>query len=142
MPVDTDGDGTCNSKDVDDDGDGILDSEELLTDPLMRDTDGDRYSDDIDAFPTDSTEWADQDNDGIGDNSDEIISETYDNPNQPVMYMAGAAGIAFVVALAIGRVAFGGKASPEVSPKSTKKKTKAVKEEEDDDFEDFDFEDF
>ena len=142
VPVDTDGDGTCNSQDVDDDGDGILDSEELLTDPLMRDTDGDRYSDDIDAFPTDSTEWADQDNDGIGDNSDEIISETYDNPNQPVMYMAGAAGIAFVVALAIGRVAFGGKASPEVSPKSTKKKTKAVKEEEDDDFEDFDFEDF
>ena len=138
MPIDTDGDGTCNSRDGDDDADGIPDSEELLTDPLLWDTDGDRYADDVDAFPTDSTEWADQDNDGIGDNSDEIISDTYDNPNQPVMYMAGAAGAAFVAALAIGRVAFGGKTSPEAAPKSSKKKAKAEKE----DSEEIDFDEF
>jgi hypothetical protein len=34
------------------------------------DTDGDGYTDDIDAFPTNATEWTDTDNDGIGDNTD------------------------------------------------------------------------
>jgi len=34
------------------------------------DTDGDGYSDDIDAFPDDPTEWKDSDGDGVGDNKD------------------------------------------------------------------------
>lgn len=34
------------------------------------DTDGDGYTDDVDAFPSDPSEWMDSDNDGIGDNSD------------------------------------------------------------------------
>ena len=34
------------------------------------DTDGDGYSDHLDAFPNDPNEWADNDNDGIGDNAD------------------------------------------------------------------------
>jgi hypothetical protein len=34
------------------------------------DTDGDGYLDPFDAFPNDVTEWADQDGDGVGDNSD------------------------------------------------------------------------
>ena len=34
------------------------------------DTDGDGFSDEFDAFPDNSTEWADLDNDGVGDNSD------------------------------------------------------------------------
>lgn len=33
------------------------------------DSDGDRYPDAEDAFPNDTTEWADSDHDGIGDNS-------------------------------------------------------------------------
>ena len=83
------------------------------------------------------TEWVDQDNDGIGDNSDEIISDTYDNPNQPLMYMVGAAGVAFVAALAISKIAFGGKVSAEAAPKSNQKKTNAKKE----DLESIDFDD-
>ncbi|KAA0003758.1 MAG: zinc ribbon domain-containing protein [Thermoplasmata archaeon] len=35
-----------------------------------RDRDGDSIPDDKDAFPDDPTEWADNDNDGIGDNAD------------------------------------------------------------------------
>lgn len=35
-----------------------------------KDTDGDGVIDDNDAFPMDSTEWADSDSDGIGDNAD------------------------------------------------------------------------
>ncbi|HRF28912.1 MAG TPA: hypothetical protein PL051_04755 [Candidatus Saccharibacteria bacterium] len=34
------------------------------------DTDGDGYTDDVDAFPNDPTEWADTDGDGVGDNTD------------------------------------------------------------------------
>ena len=34
------------------------------------DTDGDGYNDEDDAFPFDPTEWADTDEDGVGDNSD------------------------------------------------------------------------
>ncbi len=48
--VDTDGDGRGNACDDDDDNDGYLDPD--------------------DAFPTDPTEWADTDGDGVGDNSD------------------------------------------------------------------------
>jgi hypothetical protein len=36
----------------------------------VSDSDGDGVSDDQDAFPNDPTEWADNDNDGIGDNAD------------------------------------------------------------------------
>ena len=35
-----------------------------------QDTDGDGYNDDVDMFPTDSTEWVDSDGDGVGDNAD------------------------------------------------------------------------
>lgn len=34
------------------------------------DTDGDGYSDALDAFPSNSTEWEDSDGDGVGDNTD------------------------------------------------------------------------
>ena len=50
VPLDTDGDGICNSLDDDDDGDG--------------------YSDSNDSFPLDVSEWSDIDFDGIGDNAD------------------------------------------------------------------------
>ena len=88
--VDTDGDGTGNNVDTDDDGDGWADSVELscgtdqmdassiptdtdgdlLCNALDSDDDNDGYTDEIDTFPLDSNEWADTDDDGIGDNSD------------------------------------------------------------------------
>jgi len=37
---------------------------------IEKDIDADGYNDAVDAFPTDSTEWADADGDGMGDNSD------------------------------------------------------------------------
>ena len=48
--IDTDQDGTPDLTDMDDDGDG--------------------YSDLVDEFPLDPTEWLDTDGDGLGDNSD------------------------------------------------------------------------
>ena len=107
-PIDTDGDGTCDSKDYDDDGDGIPDESEGVTDSLLWDTDGDGYGDGVDAFPSDPDEWSDLDEDGIGDNSDDIVSKSYSSANEPLIYAAGAAGVAFAVALAVGRVAFSG----------------------------------
>ena len=69
--------------DDDADDDGVRDSLDLCPDtPLdepadangcsasQRDSDGDGYNDAIDRFVFDPTEWADLDNDGIGDNSD------------------------------------------------------------------------
>lgn len=38
--------------------------------PFPFDTDGDSHPDDVDAFPTDPTEWADTDGDLVGDNAD------------------------------------------------------------------------
>jgi hypothetical protein len=38
---------------------------------VERDSDGDGYSDDVDVFPEDASEWSDIDRDGIGDNRDQ-----------------------------------------------------------------------
>ena len=83
--VDTDQDNIGNNADTDDDSDGLLDNEEILsipqTNPLKPDTDNDGYCDgniDVlgfcvggDAFPIDSSEWADSDGDGVGNNGDQ-----------------------------------------------------------------------
>jgi hypothetical protein len=56
----------------------------------IKDTDGDHYPDDIDAFPNDPTEWKDTDGDGYGDNSDDFPTDsnlheiTYFNVNEPI----------------------------------------------------------
>ena len=91
--IDTDGDGTGDNADTDDDGDGYSDADEttncgegndpldatdtptdtdgdLSCNALDTDDDGDGYDDSSDAFPLDSTEWVDYDNDGTGDNAD------------------------------------------------------------------------
>lgn len=41
-----------------------------------KDTDGDGYNDDVDAFPNDGTEWLDSDGDGYGDNSDHFSDDS------------------------------------------------------------------
>ncbi len=41
-----------------------------------KDSDGDGYEDEIDAFPDDSTEWLDSDMDGWGDNSDDVPTDS------------------------------------------------------------------
>ena len=138
MPLDTDGDGTCNYMDADDDNDGLLDVDESTTNSLLWDTDGDNYGDSVDLFPLDSTEWADYDNDGVGDNSDDIISDTYSSADEPMMYIIGAAAASFIAAIMIGKVMFGGKAA--VTTTSSNKSEIKSEEEEEDDFE-FDFDD-
>lgn len=78
---DSDNDGLADSEeeklgtdpqDPDSDDDGLSDGEEvsLGTLPLNPHSDGDIYIDGEDAFPLDSSEWADTDGDGVGDNSD------------------------------------------------------------------------
>jgi fibronectin type 3 domain-containing protein len=54
---DTDSDGTPDHEDTDDDDDGLLDTEELETDPLNPDSDGDTYLDGEDEYPMDSSKW-------------------------------------------------------------------------------------
>jgi hypothetical protein len=49
--------------------DGDLDGDTIIN-SVDTDDDGDGYIDTSDAFPTDSTEWADTDTDGIGNNAD------------------------------------------------------------------------
>ena len=70
--LDTDKDGIGNMSDTDDDNDGLNDTEEenFKTNPLLSDTDGDGVDDKKDKFPLDNKEWADFDNDKLGDNSD------------------------------------------------------------------------
>ncbi|MDO6422645.1 hypothetical protein [Saccharophagus degradans] len=64
---------TNNGEDVlDSDGDGLLNYQEQQrgTNPTLIDTDGDTIADNVDAFPTNEGEWADNDEDGVGDNAD------------------------------------------------------------------------
>ncbi len=78
----------------DTDGDGIQDGVEDLnqngivdgteTDPRDPDTDGDTVDDSLDVFPLDPNEWADNDNDGIGNNAD----PDDDNDGMPDTYEA------------------------------------------------------
>lgn len=70
--TDTDKDGIGNIADNDDDGDGLTDAEEenIKTDPLNPDTDGDTYNDKEDAFPLNPDEWLDTDADKLGNNKD------------------------------------------------------------------------
>ena len=56
IPLDSDGDGTCDALDVDDDGDGVINSE--------------------DEFPLDPYEWEDTDGDGLGNNADTMMMVT------------------------------------------------------------------
>jgi len=90
--IDTDGDGIGNNADTDDDGDGLSDDEEneIGTNPLVPDTDGDFYCDgpivvagcagSDDAFPLDDSEWLDTDGDGIGNNADtDDDGDSYDD---------------------------------------------------------------
>jgi len=67
-----DGDDDDDDIDTDDDNDqrGDADEASMGSSSFDPDTDGDGYTDDVDAFPGDSTEWADNDNDGTGDNED------------------------------------------------------------------------
>ena len=60
--------------DEDTDDDNFLDNYEAYygTDPHDPDTDGDGVNDDLDCFRLDPTEWEDQDEDGIGTNSDTV----------------------------------------------------------------------
>ena len=75
--TDNDGDGCEDvTEDLDDDNDGYYDSDDdcplengLSTELLIGclDSDSDRFSDKIDAFPVDSSQWNDTDGDGFGD---------------------------------------------------------------------------
>jgi hypothetical protein len=75
---DSDDDTICNDFDVcdgfndlaDADGDLIPDDCDDCPNDADNDIDGDTYCADVDAFPSDSTEWADTDADGVGDNAD------------------------------------------------------------------------
>ncbi len=100
--LDTDGDGIADTLDSDDDDDGWMDYIEDIvgtdpldgqslppdmdgdnvTDVLDSDMDGDGINDTDDEFPSNTTEWIDTDNDGIGDNSD-IYPLDYDNDGHP-----------------------------------------------------------
>ena len=74
---------SCFQLTFDADGDGVIDGNDLCPNtPLgatvdangcsasQRDTDGDGYMDNVDAFVNDSTQWSDADGDGYGDNLD------------------------------------------------------------------------
>jgi hypothetical protein len=85
---------TCFSLFYDEDNDGIADEDDLCWGtPLgtlvdfdgcadsQKDSDGDGYTDDIDAFPFESSQWEDADGDGFGDNPNGNFSDAF--PTDP-----------------------------------------------------------
>ncbi len=93
VPLDTDGDLTCDIVDDDDDDDGVLDSDEVdgaalgangedVNCVLTVDCDGDGVDDGTDSNDDDPLEQTDMDGDGIGDNSDsDRDGDGYGNAN-------------------------------------------------------------
>lgn len=88
---DMDGDGFADEIDKDVDGDGLENKDETrasttITNP---DSDGDFYLDGTDLYPLDASEWADTDEDGVGDNSDpdidndQLLNEVDSDPSNP-----------------------------------------------------------
>ena len=84
------GDSSCFNLVFDDDGDSVANEDDLCantpTGSLVDldgcassqvDTDNDGYNDDVDAFPTDGSQWADQDGDGYGDNPTGNMSDAF-----------------------------------------------------------------
>jgi len=103
---DLDGDSIYDGFDLDRDGDGVSNQQEIefgtdpddpqsvpvesdidgdgIPDAIDDDRDGDGYLNDDDAFPDDSSEWADLDNDAIGNNQDLDIDGDGINNNYEV----------------------------------------------------------
>ena len=84
------GDTSCFNLVFDDDGDSVANEDDLCpntpTGSLVDldgcassqvDTDNDGYNDDVDAFPSDGSQWADQDGDGYGDNPTGNMSDAF-----------------------------------------------------------------
>ena len=100
---DVDGDGCEDSgEDVDDDNDGFSDLDddcplEAGTSSLgsiigCSDYDDDGYSDSVDVFPTDGTQWMDTDGDGFGDNaSSSLGDQCVDQPGTSTQDRSGCA---------------------------------------------------
>lgn len=91
---DFDNDGLWGIEDPDDDNDGVIDPNDLCLSSSIGesvdedgcpqpelDSDGDGYSDDVDAFINDVSQWSDSDGDGCGDNLDGNNSDSL--PNDP-----------------------------------------------------------
>ena len=84
------GDTSCFNLVFDDDGDSVANEDDLCpntpTGSLVDldgcassqvDTDNDGYNDNVDAFPSDGSQWADQDGDGYGDNPTGNMSDAF-----------------------------------------------------------------
>jgi hypothetical protein len=66
---------------------------------VVKDSDGDGYLDNVDAFPYNKAEWKDTDKDGVGDNSD-VFPKDFDNDgydDSVDLYSKGDAGILFTI---------------------------------------------
>ena len=84
------GDTDCFNLVQDDDGDGVPNESDLCPNTVtgatvdlsgcslaQKDTDGDGYNDDVDAFVSDATQWSDMDGDGYGDNASGNMADAF-----------------------------------------------------------------
>lgn len=84
------GDSACFNLVQDDDNDGVPNESDLCANTAtgatvdqngcalsQKDTDSDGYNDDVDAFPTDATQWSDMDGDGYGDNASGNMADAF-----------------------------------------------------------------
>ncbi|MEL0331812.1 MAG: thrombospondin type 3 repeat-containing protein [Candidatus Poseidoniales archaeon] len=84
------GDSACFNLVQDDDNDGVPNESDLCANTAtgatvdqngcalsQKDTDSDGYNDDVDAFPTDGTQWSDMDGDGYGDNASGNMADAF-----------------------------------------------------------------
>ena len=84
------GDTSCFNIVFDSDGDSVANEDDLCPNTpagslvdldgcasSQVDTDNDGYNDDVDAFPTDGSQWSDQDGDGYGDNPTGNMSDAF-----------------------------------------------------------------
>ena len=84
------GDSACFNLVQDDDNDGVPNESDLCANTTagatvdqngcalsQKDSDNDGYNDDVDAFPSDGTQWSDMDGDGYGDNASGNMADAF-----------------------------------------------------------------
>ncbi|MDD1746442.1 MAG: hypothetical protein LUQ16_01625 [Methanomassiliicoccales archaeon] len=69
-----------------------------------KDTDGDRYTDAEDVFPTDPTEWADANQNGIGDNSESYPTDADDDGYNDLVDLKDGVDVGILVEIKSAKV--------------------------------------
>jgi hypothetical protein len=119
--TDTDSDKIIDIFDLDDDNDGLSDAEEgrFGSDPLLADTDGDGYNDDIDYYPLDTTKWEKENGNGQPNGNEPEGTDGEDEDDNTIQYVGTGVMVIIIILILIFLFIFLKWKKPPEPPNST-----------------------